>query len=48
VDEDDDSGGSTNARITRTLPAGTYFIVAEPFGDYTSHGAYSLVTKAGQ
>jgi hypothetical protein len=45
VDEDDDSGGSTNARITRTLPAGTYFMVVEPFGDYTSHGAYSLITK---
>jgi hypothetical protein len=47
VDEDDDSGGSTNARITRTLPAGTYFMVVEPFGDYTSHGAYSLITKTG-
>jgi Bacterial pre-peptidase C-terminal domain len=47
IDEDDDSGGNTNARITRDLPAGTYFMVVKPFGDYTSHGAYTLVTKTG-
>ena len=47
VDQDDDSGGGTNARITRNVPAGTYYIVAKPFGDYTSHGAYTLITSAG-
>ncbi len=47
VDEDDDSGGNTNARITRSLPAGTYFLVVKPFGDYTSHGAYTLITATG-
>ena len=44
VDVDDDSGGNTNARITDSLAAGTYYIVAKPFGDYTSHGAYTLIT----
>ena len=42
VDVDDDSGGGTNARIVDTLPAGTYYIVAKPLGDYTQHGAYTL------
>ena len=46
VDEDDDSGGGTNSRITRNVSAGTYYIVAKPFGDYTSHGAYTLITQA--
>jgi len=45
IDEDDDGGGNTNSRITRNLAAGTYYIVAKPFGDYTSHGAYSLITS---
>jgi hypothetical protein len=45
VDEDDDSGGNTNSHIARNLPAGTYFMVVKPFGDYTSHGAYTLTTK---
>ena len=45
IDEDDDSGGSTNSRILRNLSAGTYFIMVEPLGDYTAHGAYSLTTK---
>ena len=44
IDEDDDSGGNTNARITRSLAAGTYYMVVKPFGDYTSHGAYTLTT----
>ena len=44
VAEDDDSGGGTNARITMPLAAGTYYIVATPFGDYTSGGAYTLIT----
>ena len=42
-DADDDSGGNTNARIIRHLAAGTYYMVAKPFGDYTSHGAYTLI-----
>ncbi len=45
VDEDDDSGGNINARITRNLAAGTYFVVAKPLSDYTSLGAYTLITK---
>ncbi|MCU1237669.1 MAG: peptidase domain protein [Candidatus Solibacter sp.] len=52
VDEDDDSGGDTNARINAgaagasgALAAGTYTIVVKPFGDYTSHGKYTLSTK---
>jgi hypothetical protein len=45
IDEDDDGGGNTNSRISRNLAAGTYYIVAKPFGDYTSHGAYSLITS---
>jgi hypothetical protein len=43
VDQDDDSGGDTNARVTRLLGAGTYYAVAKPFGDYTAHGSYSLI-----
>jgi serine protease Do len=44
IDQDDNSGGNTNARITRSLAAGTYYIIAKPIGDYTSHGAYTLTT----
>jgi hypothetical protein len=43
VAQDDDSGGNTNARITQLFPAGAYYVVAEPFGDYTAHGNYSLI-----
>jgi Bacterial pre-peptidase C-terminal domain len=42
VAQDDDSGGGTNARITRATKAGTYYIVAKPFSDYFSQGDYSL------
>jgi hypothetical protein len=42
VDQDDDSGGGTSARITRLLGAGTYYVVAKPSGDYTKGGGYSL------
>ena len=45
IDEDDDGGGNTNSRITRNLAAGAYYIAAKPFGDYTSHGAYTLITS---
>ncbi len=47
IDEDDDSGGNTNARVTHSLAAGTYFVVAKPFGDYTSHGGYTLSAATG-
>ena len=46
LDEDDDSGGGTNARIAGQLPAGTYYVVVKPFGDYTKLGAYTLAAKA--
>ena len=42
VDRDDDSGGNTNARLNRLLPAGTYYVVAKPFSDYTHVGSYTL------
>jgi len=45
LDEDDDSGGNTNSRITRDLQAGTYYMVVEPFGNYTAHGAYTVSVK---
>jgi hypothetical protein len=46
VDEDDDGGGNTNARVTVPLTAGTYYVVAKPVGDYLKHGAYTLSAKA--
>jgi hypothetical protein len=42
--DDDDSGGGTNARIVRSLTAGTYYIVANAF-DVGAQGAYSLTVK---
>ena len=45
VDEDDDSGGNTNARISANLAAGSYTVVVKPFGDYTSYGKYALTIK---
>lgn len=48
VDEDDDSGGNTNARLVRPLGAGTYYVVAKPFGGYTSHGNYTLSLAQAQ
>uniref|UniRef100_Q01V58 Peptidase domain protein n=1 Tax=Solibacter usitatus (strain Ellin6076) TaxID=234267 RepID=Q01V58_SOLUE len=45
MDEDDDSGGNTNARLTRALAAGTYTIVVKPFGDYRDQGKYTLSVK---
>jgi hypothetical protein len=45
VNEDDDSGGNTNARLTTALAAGTYTIVAKPFGDYRDQGKYTLSVK---
>jgi Bacterial pre-peptidase C-terminal domain len=48
VDQDDDSGGNTDARITRLLGAGTYFVVATTAGDYTQGGAYQLTLGQAQ
>jgi hypothetical protein len=42
VDRDDDSGGGTNAHITRLLGAGTYYVVAKPNGDHSNGGNYTL------
>ena len=42
VDQDDNSGGSTNARLNVLLPPGTYYVVAKPVSDYTAGGAYTL------
>ncbi len=42
VDQDDDSGGNSDARVSPSLGAGTYFVVAKPSSDYTHIGAYSL------
>lgn len=46
VDQDDDGGGDTNARINRPLDKGTYFVVAKPLGSYTAGGAYTLTRGA--
>jgi len=46
VDQDDDSGGGTNARINRLLGAGTWYVVAKPNGNYTSGGAYTMMFNA--
>jgi serine protease len=44
--EDDDSGGGTNSRITRTLPAGNYLLVAGTF--YSSQaGDFALSSTQG-
>ena len=42
VDQDDDSGGNTNARLITPLAAGSYYVVVKPSGGYTAHGNYSL------
>lgn len=42
VAQDDDSGGGTNSRIVQQLKAGTYYVVAKPFANYYSVGAYTL------
>jgi hypothetical protein len=41
VAEDDDSGGGTNSRISRTLSAGTYYVVANSFSA-SETGTYTL------
>jgi hypothetical protein len=42
VDQDDNSGGGTNARLNLLLAPGAYYVVAKPVSDYRSGGAYTL------
>lgn len=42
---DDNSGGGTNAQITGSLTAGTYYIAVKPAADPSSTGAYSVTVK---
>jgi len=44
IDEDDDGGTGTNARILRMLPAGRYFILANTY-DAFSFGAYTVAVR---
>jgi hypothetical protein len=48
VSEDDDSGGSGNARLTAVLQPGTYTVIARPISQYAydSGGAYTLSLAA--
>ncbi len=46
VAADNDGGGGTDARITRSLPAGTYFVVTKPASDLTAGGTYTLSLTA--
>jgi hypothetical protein len=48
IDEDDNSGGGTNARVTDTFDPGTYLIVAKPFSGYTATGKYTLSVAPAQ
>jgi hypothetical protein len=45
VDQDDDGGGGTNARINLLLAPGTYYVVAKPVSDYTAGGGYTLTVQ---
>jgi Bacterial pre-peptidase C-terminal domain len=42
VDQDDDSGGNTDAQVSRALSAGVWFAVVKPSAGYSHIGAYSL------
>ena len=44
IDADDDSGGGRNARVSRELDAGIYYVVAKSFQGYVG-GEYSLAMK---
>lgn len=48
LEEDDDSGGDTRSRITISLAAGSYYLIAKPFGDYRQHGAYTLTARTAE
>ncbi|MBP7584966.1 MAG: PPC domain-containing protein [Spirochaetes bacterium] len=45
IEENDDAGGSTDSRISRELQAGTYTIIALPYG--ASAGGYRLAVSEG-
>lgn len=42
VDQDDDSGGNSDALVSRALNAGVWFVVVKPSAGYSHIGAYSL------
>ena len=48
VDEDDNSGGAANAWVYDSLPAGTYYVVAQPVSGYSSVGNYVVSLGQGQ
>ena len=48
VAQDDDSGGNLNSLIVDSLTAGTYYVVATAFGDYTASGDYTLSLAQSQ
>jgi hypothetical protein len=48
VAQDDDSGGNLNSLIVDSLTAGTYYVVATAFGDYTAGGNYALSLAQSQ
>ncbi len=48
VAEDDNSGEGTNARVFSSFDPGTYYVIAKPFGDYTSAGSYLLAVNPAQ
>jgi hypothetical protein len=48
VAQDDDSGGNLNSLIVDSLSAGTYYVVATAFGDYTAGGNYTLSLAQSQ
>jgi hypothetical protein len=48
VAQDDDSGGNLNSLIVDSLTAGTYYVVATAFGDYTAGGNYTLSLAQSQ
>jgi hypothetical protein len=48
IDQDDNSGGGTNARITDTFDPGAYYVVARPFSSYSSTGQYTLTITPAQ
>jgi hypothetical protein len=48
IDEDDNSGGGTNALVSDTFDPGTYYVVAKPFSGVSSLGKYTLTLSPSQ
>lgn len=46
IDTDDDGAGGTDSRITKTLDAGTYYVMANTLSDGET-GAFTLTTSVG-